>query len=1520
MKKISKKSYEGVCKKVAFLSIVSLLLNVSMIGVFFSAPEAQGAPIENEELCEVAVDVVLIMDRSGSMGWEIPTRISQAKNAANDFLGNLGAEDQSAVVSYASEVTLNKELSGDHSATQTAVSSLRAKGGTNIGDAIYLSNQELGSARTNPQAVKTAILLTDGRATCPYYDSSMYGMCGFVEDDEDIAYTLDAASIAADLGYKIFTIGLGEQYKINEEMLREVAEITGAEYYHAPNSEDLESIYESIRWQLCEYGSISGCKYNDIDNDGDNEDFIAEDTISDWEIILTGETNGPITQLTDENGCYQFSGLLPGSYIVSEGGKDGTTDFIQTYPQDPSLSYDITLGNEENLTGYDFGNYFPLCGNEILDGDFGESCDDGNNTDGDGCSSECLLEDNFVCGNGVKEGDEECDGSDGVGDHQICANCELINLTYCGDGIQQTPNDKGTGGPLNNGNEECDGESGVDANQTCSASCVLLESLCRVKLDTVVIVDRSGSMGWEIPTRLNQAKIAANSFVGKLGSDDRSALVSFSTTANLNKTFSNDHSATQTAINSLIASGATNIGDAIGLANDEFLSSAEDVLKIEILLTDGLANKPNGDGFNENPADVAYAVEKAAKAALSGIKIFTIGLGSDINEIMLQNIATDTGAQYYNAPTADELEEIFSEIAYDICQYGSISGCKYEDSNNDGEIVGELTLSNWEINLTGDANLTQLTNDDGCYSFTGLSGGNYTVSEGSEQGVDFIQTYPQALSYDIILEDREEVVGYDFGNYFPVCGNDILDTGEECDDGNVLDGDGCSSSCNIENCGGGDDGSSDPVAILLGDIVINEIMQNPDVVSDANGEWFELYNTTDSDINLEGCTISDNGSDSHIIGELLTIPANGYAVLAKNVDPLINDGITPDYVYGFTLGNTDDEIILVCGSIEIDKVEYDGGPEFPDPAGASMILNDPLNNNNIGTNWCVSTSSYSNDNLGTPGIQNDSCGGGGSACVDSDGDGVCDDTDNCPDIPNPNQEDTDTDGVGDACEITDSQCIDNDGDGYGTGDTTNCPNSEIDCNDENVDIYPGAVEICDDGIDNDCDLAIDCDDGDCDEDLACGGGESLIVPDVIINEVAWMGTIVSTDDEWIELRNMTGEAILLDNWTLNAQDDTPSITLEGSIPANGYYLLERSNEDTVPDIMADKIYTGALGNPGEFLELRKADSTLVDEVDGSANWPAGNAESKYPMERCADDSWYDSDVVGGTPKAENGCGGACADSDGDGVCNSTDNCPNTPNPNQEDTDTDGVGDACEIIDSVCVDNDNDGYGTGDTTNCPNSEIDCNDNDESVNPGMAEICDDQVDNNCNEEVDEGCGDGDSINAGEVIINELMWMGSSKNADDQWVELKNVSGKTLNLKGCQLKYKSNSGNENKLAYLPDDVDLIFNPDSYYLISHYTKSYSRIDVEPDFGGTSNVNNFDLDNLQVKLYCGGDLIDTADDGIGNPLAGEYDEGVVWKSMSRKAISGNGELAENWYTASTADNWDAGVAELGTPGSENSM
>ena len=134
--------------------------------------------------------------------------------------------------------------------------------------------------------------------------------------------------------------------------------------------------------------------------------------------------------------------------------------------------------------------------------------------------------------------------------------------------------------------------------------------------------------------------------------------------------------------------------------------------------------------------------------------------------------------------------------------------------------------------------------------------------------------------------------------------------------------------------------------------------------------------------------------------------------------------------------------------------------------------------------------------------------------------------------------------------------------------------------------------------------------------LLPGSGYTESPRDVVISEIAWMGTTTSSDDEWIEpYSNNTGSDIDLTNWTLSATDGTPSITLAGTIPAGGYYLLERTDDTTVPGVAADQTYSGGLHNDGEQLFLRDASSTLIDEVDCTGGWYAGHNDAKVPMVR-----------------------------------------------------------------------------------------------------------------------------------------------------------------------------------------------------------------------------------------------------------------------------------------------------------------
>ena len=148
---------------------------------------------------------------------------------------------------------------------------------------------------------------------------------------------------------------------------------------------------------------------------------------------------------------------------------------------------------------------------------------------------------------------------------------------------------------------------------------------------------------------------------------------------------------------------------------------------------------------------------------------------------------------------------------------------------------------------------------------------------------------------------------------------------------------------------------------------------------------------------------------------------------------------------------------------------------------------------------------------------------------------------------------------------------------------------------------------------------------------------------LIINEVAWMGTTISANDEWIELKNISDKNIDVTNWQIIDKGEQIKINLssiKGSkiIKPGQFILLERTNDSSVPSVPADLIYTGGLSNSKEGLRLFDSHCNLVDEAFANPNWPAGDNTSKRTMERKSDLSWQTSVFIGGTPKANNSAG------------------------------------------------------------------------------------------------------------------------------------------------------------------------------------------------------------------------------------------------------------------------------------------
>ncbi len=157
------------------------------------------------------------------------------------------------------------------------------------------------------------------------------------------------------------------------------------------------------------------------------------------------------------------------------------------------------------------------------------------------------------------------------------------------------------------------------------------------------------------------------------------------------------------------------------------------------------------------------------------------------------------------------------------------------------------------------------------------------------------------------------------------------------------------------------------------DIIITEILCDPMEVSDNYGEWFELYNSGASAVDMTGWTISDDGGQSYTFAAI-SIEAGEFLVAGISGNMSLNGHVEVDIDYGgFTLDNEYDEIILLDESqVEIDRVEYDNTQGWNVSVGTSMILLDFGTDNNVGSNWGLSSKRWpeGTGDFGTPGELN----------------------------------------------------------------------------------------------------------------------------------------------------------------------------------------------------------------------------------------------------------------------------------------------------------------------------------------------------------------------------------------------------------------------------------------------------------------------------------------------------------------------------------------------------------------------
>ncbi|MDR1951828.1 MAG: VWA domain-containing protein [Bacteroidales bacterium] len=241
--------FSGVRKslrqRLMFLPFVLRLLTLGVLIVALARPQSS---LKGRQENIEGVDIMLALDVSGSMLAEdfVPNRLEAAKVVAAEFVRSRPT-DRMGIVVFAGESYTQCPLTIDHSILLfqiNAISTGMVEDGTAIGDGLATAINRL---KNSTAVSKTIILLTDG-----------------INNMGSIA-PITSAEIASVFGIRVYTIGVGtigtapypfqtpfgKQYQnvevhLDEPMLKEMAEITGGQYFRATNKNKLKSIFDEI--------------------------------------------------------------------------------------------------------------------------------------------------------------------------------------------------------------------------------------------------------------------------------------------------------------------------------------------------------------------------------------------------------------------------------------------------------------------------------------------------------------------------------------------------------------------------------------------------------------------------------------------------------------------------------------------------------------------------------------------------------------------------------------------------------------------------------------------------------------------------------------------------------------------------------------------------------------------------------------------------------------------------------------------------------------------------------------------------------------------------------------------------------------------------------------------------------------------------------------------------------------------------------------------------------------------------
>ena len=246
-----------------FLNILRIF---SLIFIIIALARPQTIDVSTKVKNNQGIDIVMAIDVSASMLAKDlkPNRLEALKNVASNFILDR-TNDRIGLVEYAGESYTKTPITSDKNIIIKSLKEINyntiIEGGTAIGMGLATSVNRIKDSKAKSKVI---ILLTDG-----------VNNAGFIDPNT-------AAELAIEYGIKIYTIGIGTngmalspvgvdnngkfsyakiQVEIDEDLLIEIAQITGGKYFRATNNKKLQEIYSEIN--KLEKSDIEEIKYYD---------------------------------------------------------------------------------------------------------------------------------------------------------------------------------------------------------------------------------------------------------------------------------------------------------------------------------------------------------------------------------------------------------------------------------------------------------------------------------------------------------------------------------------------------------------------------------------------------------------------------------------------------------------------------------------------------------------------------------------------------------------------------------------------------------------------------------------------------------------------------------------------------------------------------------------------------------------------------------------------------------------------------------------------------------------------------------------------------------------------------------------------------------------------------------------------------------------------------------------------------------------------------------------------------------